>query len=87
MIRSPLVPVLALASALALAACGGGGGPAPSGDIRNAPFGNVGADGNPTAGGWSAYAYGLDGARPTGVYGGFQADFADGAAIGQFDAR
>ena len=60
---------------------------AGTGDIRNAPFGNVGADGNPTAGGWSAYAYGLDGARPTGVYGGFQADFADGAAIGQFDAR
>ena len=59
---------------------------AGTGDIRNAPFDNVGTDGHPTDGGWSAYAYGAADARPVGVYGGFQADFADGAAIGQFDA-
>ena len=56
-----------------------------SGDVPNASFGGVGT-GHPTAGGWSAYAYGTDGARPAGFYGGFDADFADGAAIGQFDA-
>ena len=59
---------------------------AGTGDIRTAPFDNVGTDGHPTDGGWSAYAYGAAGERPVGVYGGFEADFADGAAIGQFDA-
>ena len=58
-----------------------------TGDISDAPFDRIGAAGRPTGGGWSAYAYGPDSARPTGFYGGFEADFADGAAVGQFDAR
>ena len=61
--------------------------PPAAGDIPDAPFTNTGTVGRPTGGGWSAYAYGEDGARPTGFHGGFEADFADGAAVGQFDAR
>ena len=61
--------------------------PRTGGDIRNAPFAPGTGTGHPTDGGWSAYAYGAAGERPTGVYGGFEADFTDGAAIGQFDAR
>ncbi len=56
------------------------------GNILNAPFGGTGT-GHPTDGGWSAYAYGAAGDRPIGIYGGFEADFDDGAAIGQFDTK
>ncbi|MCY4326912.1 MAG: hypothetical protein OXC53_04935 [Rhodobacteraceae bacterium] len=58
-----------------------------SGEIRNAPFKPGTGTGHPTSGGWSAYPYGAAGAPPIGIYGGFAADFTDGAAIGQFDAR
>ena len=58
---------------------------AGTGDIFNAPFEENAGAGHPTDGGWSAYAYGVTGAPPTGVYGGFEANFNDGAAIGQFD--
>ncbi len=56
-----------------------------TGRVLNAPFSGSGT-GNPTSGGWSAYGYGDSGRRPAGFHGGFEADFTDGAAVGQFAA-
>ena len=36
---------------------------------------------------WTAQGYGTDGARPTGVYGGFSAHFSDGHAAGAYAAE
>ena len=60
---------------------------ASTGNILNGSFDPGTGTGHPTDGGWSAYAYGTSGEPPIGVYGGFEADFTDGAAIGQFDAQ
>ena len=36
---------------------------------------------------WSATAYGVDGERPTGIFGGFNAHFSDGHAAGAYATR
>ena len=45
------------------------------------------ADASGPNGVWSATSYGVSGKRPTGIYGGFNAHFTDGAAAGAFATR